>query len=183
MRISQRRETAGQPVKPVCPGDTARSDEVIASSGVPFHLWRLYQHAWFAVASCPGTRRPGMLRDKLHLTDVAASGALGGTSAHTIPDGASSVDGPGHAGVRVQPGGWFCLALAVHRDCDHCGSPAPDARCLRSSRDSHVPSSIHRGGHQWRDRRHQRSGLAMAYRPPTAGAGAWPGHDRHGPAG
>src|SRR5947209_11585299 len=48
MRISQRRETAGQPVKPVYPAGTVRSDEVIASSGVTFHLWRLYQHASLA---------------------------------------------------------------------------------------------------------------------------------------
>ncbi len=48
MRISQRRETEGQPMKAACPGGTARSDEVIASSGVTFHLWRLYQHAWLA---------------------------------------------------------------------------------------------------------------------------------------
>src|SRR5437588_2554228 len=53
MRISQRRETAGQPVKPVYPGGTVRSDEVIASSGVTFHLWRLYQHAWLACLFFP----------------------------------------------------------------------------------------------------------------------------------
>ncbi len=53
MRISQRRETAGQPVKPVGPGDTVRSEEVIASSGVTFHLWRLYQHAWLTCLFFP----------------------------------------------------------------------------------------------------------------------------------
>ncbi len=53
MRISQRRETAGQPVKEACPGGTTRSDEVIASSGVTFHLWRLYQHAWLACLLFP----------------------------------------------------------------------------------------------------------------------------------
>src|SRR5258708_15437207 len=53
MRISQRRETAGQPMKAACPGGTARSDEVIASSGVTFHLWRLYQHAWLACLLFP----------------------------------------------------------------------------------------------------------------------------------
>jgi len=50
-----------------------------------------------------------------------------------------------------------CLALAVHRGRGHCGSPAPDAYGLRSSRDSHVLSGVHRGGHYWRNRRHQRS--------------------------
>src|SRR5260221_13740055 len=29
-----------------CPGGTKLTDEVIASSGVTFHLWRLYQHPW-----------------------------------------------------------------------------------------------------------------------------------------
>jgi two-component system, NarL family, sensor histidine kinase DesK len=53
MRISQRRETAGQPMKAACPGGTARSDEVIASSGMTFHLWRLYQHAWLACLFFP----------------------------------------------------------------------------------------------------------------------------------
>ncbi len=53
MRISQRRKTAGQPVKPGCPAGTVRSDEVIASSGVTFHIWRLYQHAWLACLLFP----------------------------------------------------------------------------------------------------------------------------------
>ncbi len=53
MRISQRQETAGQPVKPACPAGTVRSDEVIASSGVTFHLWRLYQHAWLTCLFFP----------------------------------------------------------------------------------------------------------------------------------
>src|SRR5947209_20413410 len=53
MRISQRRERAGQPVKPVYPAGTVRSDEVIASSGVTFHIWRLYQHAWLACLFFP----------------------------------------------------------------------------------------------------------------------------------
>src|SRR2546426_6674038 len=62
MRISQRRETAGQPVKATCPGGTTRSDEVIASSGVTFHIWRLYQHAWLACLFFPLVslvRQPG----------------------------------------------------------------------------------------------------------------------------
>jgi len=53
MRISQRRKTAGQSVKPDCPAGTVRSDELIASSGVTFHLWRLYQHAWLACLFFP----------------------------------------------------------------------------------------------------------------------------------
>ncbi len=53
MRISQRRERAGQPVKPGCPAGTVRSDEGIASSGVTFQLWRLYQHAWLACLFFP----------------------------------------------------------------------------------------------------------------------------------
>ena len=53
MRISQRRETAGQPGFTGCPAGTTRSDEVIASSGVTFHLWRLYQHAWLACLFFP----------------------------------------------------------------------------------------------------------------------------------
>ncbi len=53
MWISQRRKTSGPPVKPVCPGRTARSDEMIASSGVTFRIWRLYQHAWLVCLLFP----------------------------------------------------------------------------------------------------------------------------------
>src|SRR5258706_16345237 len=53
MRISQSRETAGQPGFTGCPGGTTRSDEVIASSGVTFQIWRLYQHAWLACLFFP----------------------------------------------------------------------------------------------------------------------------------
>src|SRR5260370_42329419 len=53
MRISQRREIAGQPVRPGGPAGTVRSDELIASSGLTFHLWRLYQRAWLACLFFP----------------------------------------------------------------------------------------------------------------------------------
>jgi two-component system, NarL family, sensor histidine kinase DesK len=53
MRISHRRETAGRQVKPGCPAGTVRSDKVIASSGVTFHLWRLYHQAWLACLLFP----------------------------------------------------------------------------------------------------------------------------------
>src|SRR5258708_10945795 len=53
MWISQRRAAPGQPVKAAFPGGAARSDEVIASSGVTFHIWRLYQHAWLACLFFP----------------------------------------------------------------------------------------------------------------------------------
>ena len=36
-----------------CPGGTQPADEVIASSGITFHLWRLYQHAWLACLFFP----------------------------------------------------------------------------------------------------------------------------------
>jgi two-component system sensor histidine kinase DesK len=53
MQISQRREISGQAGKPVGPGEAPRPDEVIASSGVTFHLWRLYQHAWLVCLVFP----------------------------------------------------------------------------------------------------------------------------------
>ncbi len=46
MRVSHSQDIAGQTVKAVISGGTARSEEMIASSGVTFQLWRLYQHAW-----------------------------------------------------------------------------------------------------------------------------------------
>ncbi|HEY6541695.1 MAG TPA: sensor histidine kinase, partial [Ktedonobacteraceae bacterium] len=37
----------------VCPGGTQPADEVIARSGITFHLWRLYQHAWLVCLIFP----------------------------------------------------------------------------------------------------------------------------------
>ena len=53
MWISQCRETPGLPLQANAPGKAARPDEVIASSGVAFHIWRLYQHAWLACLLFP----------------------------------------------------------------------------------------------------------------------------------
>src|SRR5579859_4566885 len=39
--------------KAACPGGTRPAEEVIASSGVTFHLWRLYQHAWLVCLFFP----------------------------------------------------------------------------------------------------------------------------------
>jgi len=39
--------------KAACPGGTQPAEEVIASSGVTFHLWRLYQHAWLVCLFFP----------------------------------------------------------------------------------------------------------------------------------
>ena len=36
-----------------CPGGTQPGEEVIASSGITFHLWRLYQHAWLVCLFFP----------------------------------------------------------------------------------------------------------------------------------
>src|SRR6266849_3298606 len=36
-----------------CPGGTQPAEEVIASSGITFHLWRLYQHAWLVCLLFP----------------------------------------------------------------------------------------------------------------------------------
>ena len=36
-----------------CPGRTQPAEEVIASSGITFHLWRLYQHAWLVCLLFP----------------------------------------------------------------------------------------------------------------------------------
>src|SRR5229473_3226320 len=37
----------------VCPDGTQPGEEVIASSGITFHLWRLYQHAWLVCLFFP----------------------------------------------------------------------------------------------------------------------------------
>lgn len=53
MRIDQREDRAKQAMKATCPAGSAPSDEVITSSGVTFHVWRLYQHAWLVCLFFP----------------------------------------------------------------------------------------------------------------------------------
>ena len=53
MRISHYQNRVGQTLKTAIPVGTARSEEMIASSGVPFQLWRLYQHAWLVCLVFP----------------------------------------------------------------------------------------------------------------------------------
>lgn len=53
MRISQRREKSGRAAKAVHSTGPFRSEEMIASSGVTFRLWRLYQHAWLVCLAFP----------------------------------------------------------------------------------------------------------------------------------
>jgi two-component system, NarL family, sensor histidine kinase DesK len=53
MQISHHRKIAGLAVRAPSPGESARSEEVIASSGVTFQLWRLYQHAWLVCLIFP----------------------------------------------------------------------------------------------------------------------------------
>jgi two-component system, NarL family, sensor histidine kinase DesK len=53
MRIS-RHQTRGESRRQIAPfRGTARSEEMIASSGVTFQLWRLYQHAWLICLAFP----------------------------------------------------------------------------------------------------------------------------------
>ena len=53
MQISHHQEPSQQAGKSVSVGRTARSTEIIASSGVTFQLWRLYQHAWLVCLVFP----------------------------------------------------------------------------------------------------------------------------------
>src|ERR1700736_4480469 len=53
MQISHHQEPPKQAGKGVSSGRTAREAPVIASSGVTFQLWRLYQHAWLVCLVFP----------------------------------------------------------------------------------------------------------------------------------
>src|SRR5258706_11151644 len=53
MQISHHQEREGQSLKAAPSGGTDRSEEMIASSGVTFQLWRLYQHAWLVCLVFP----------------------------------------------------------------------------------------------------------------------------------
>lgn len=53
MQTQQGQETREKARVVNSPGGTQPVDEVIASSGVTFHLWRLYQHAWLVCLFFP----------------------------------------------------------------------------------------------------------------------------------
>jgi two-component system sensor histidine kinase DesK len=53
MRISHQQNRAGLRLQAGPFRGTARSEEMIASSGVAFQLWRLYQHAWLVCLIFP----------------------------------------------------------------------------------------------------------------------------------
>src|SRR5689334_2864934 len=53
MRISHHQNRAGLRLQVAPFQGTARSEEMIASSGVTFQLWRLYQHAWLVCLIFP----------------------------------------------------------------------------------------------------------------------------------
>src|SRR5215469_17030183 len=52
-----------------CPAGSSPTDEGIASSGITFHLWRLYQHAWLVCLLFPFA---SLLREPLSLWRLMA---------------------------------------------------------------------------------------------------------------
>jgi two-component system sensor histidine kinase DesK len=68
MRISQHEDRPGKSLKAVPFRGTARSEEMIASSGVTFQLWRLYQHAWLICLAFPLV---ALLREPVSLGHLA----------------------------------------------------------------------------------------------------------------
>lgn len=53
MRRSREQDALAKGASIVHPGGTQQSDEIIASSGITFQLWRLYQHAWLVCLFFP----------------------------------------------------------------------------------------------------------------------------------
>ncbi len=53
MQISQGQRTSTKESGMAYPGGTRPAEEGIASSGIGFHLWRLYQHAWLVCLLFP----------------------------------------------------------------------------------------------------------------------------------
>src|SRR5438034_7328322 len=53
MQISRGQNARAKGPGAACPGGMQPRDEVIASSGVTFRLWRLYQHAWLVCLFFP----------------------------------------------------------------------------------------------------------------------------------
>jgi two-component system sensor histidine kinase DesK len=53
MQISYHQDRAGQLLKAAHPSGSVHSEEMIATSGVTFQLWRLYHHAWLVCLVFP----------------------------------------------------------------------------------------------------------------------------------
>ena len=53
MQIGHDQDTPEQEIQEASSESDARHEGVIASSGVPFRLWRLYQHAWLVCLAFP----------------------------------------------------------------------------------------------------------------------------------
>jgi len=71
MRISYSQDRAGQTIKAAISGRTVCSEEMIASSGVTFQLWRLYQHAWLVCLVFPLV---ALLREPISLGHLTLGG-------------------------------------------------------------------------------------------------------------
>jgi hypothetical protein len=56
MQISQGQRTQTKESEAVRPGGTPPADEGIASSGITFRLWRLYQRFWLCACSSLSSR-------------------------------------------------------------------------------------------------------------------------------
>jgi len=53
MKIAEAKPAGAKRWYASCPGGGQEAGAVIASSGIPFHLWRLYQHFWLACLLFP----------------------------------------------------------------------------------------------------------------------------------
>jgi two-component system, NarL family, sensor histidine kinase DesK len=79
MHISQEQGTPEKGPDIARPGNTRPSDEGIASSGIAFQLWRLYQHAWLVCLLFPLAQ---LVRNPLPVWHLAlGGGALAGFAA------------------------------------------------------------------------------------------------------
>jgi two-component system sensor histidine kinase DesK len=71
MHISQEQGTPEKGPDIARPGNTRPSDEGIASSGIAFQLWRMYQHAWLVCLLFPLVQ---LLRDPLPVWHLVLGG-------------------------------------------------------------------------------------------------------------
>lgn len=104
MRMNHRQQTFEQ-AEMTTVGSTL-SDEVIASSGVSFHIWRLYQHAWLVCLAFPMINLVGNPITPWHvvLGLLALSGFAAGYTWLMWPHPASSE-------ARSRSHSWFSLLL------------------------------------------------------------------------
>ena len=193
MQMSQSQRAHTTRTDAARPGGTSPRDEGIASSGVTFHLWRLYQHAWLVCIFIPLV---SLLREPLapFRLVVGLVFLLGFAASYTWlmwPHPASQ-GAPARAHSRFSlflfvvfsllvlvfslTYGPSCLWLFIGVSA-MAGILLPMRSAFATIVLFTLLPALHHGGHAWR---HRGCRLVVAHCAHAAGARTWSGYDRRG---